>query len=378
LTISTKTLFEEAIMTERVYNFNPGPAVLPLPVLEEAQRDLIALPGVGMSILEISHRSKTFEGILAEAQAGLRKLLGIPENYHILFQQGGATAQFYTVPLNLLGDGQRPADYILTGSWSQKAFKEAKKVPGAKIQEAGSTEKENFKRIPRPEEWKLDPNAAYVHFTSNNTIFGTQWTREPEVGDVPLVCDASSDILSRPLDFNQYALLYAGAQKNMGPAGVTVVILRNDLLQRIPKGLPVMMDYSVQVKDNSLHNTPPCFAIYIVNLVCKWLLNNGGLAAMQETNRKKADLLYSAIDNSDGFYRGTADKDSRSQMNITFRMASEEMEDKFVKAATAAGFVGLKGHRSVGGMRASIYNAFPLQGVVDLTAFMQDFAQKNG
>lgn len=365
-------------MTERVYNLNPGPAVLPLPVLEEAQRDLVALPGVGMSILEISHRSKTFEGILAEAQAHLRRLLGIPENYHILFQQGGATTQFYTVPLNLLGDCGQPADYIITGAWSQKAIKEAKKIPGAKIQEAGSTEKENFKRIPRQEELKLDPSAAFVHFTSNNTIFGTQWAREPEAGSVPLVCDASSDILSRPLDINKYALIYAGAQKNMGPAGVTLVILRDDLLKRTPKGLPVMMDYTVQVKDNSLHNTPPCFAIYIVNLVCKWLLQNGGLAAMQATNCKKAELLYATIDDSNGFYRGTADKDSRSQMNIPFRMTSEEMEDKFVKAATAAGFVGLKGHRSVGGMRASIYNAFPLQGVVDLTAFMKDFAQKNG
>ncbi len=365
-------------MTERVYNFNPGPGVLPLPVLEEAQRDLPALPGVGMSIMEISHRSKPFEGILAEAQARLRKLLAIPDHYHILFQQGGATMQFYTVPLNLLGGGERPADYILTGSWAQKAYKEARKVPGAKINVAGTTEAENFSRIPRPEELTLDPNAAFVHYTSNNTIFGTQWKAEPETGGVPLVCDASSDILSRPMAVEKHDLIYAGAQKNMGPAGVTLVILRDAVLPRIPKGLPVMLDYGVQVKDNSLHNTPPCFAIYIVNLVCKWLLELGGIPAIQEHNRKKADLLYEAIDQSGGYYRGTAATDSRSQMNVTFRLPSEELEAQFAKEATAAGFNGLKGHRSVGGMRASIYNAFPIQGVEDLVAFMKEFARKNG
>jgi phosphoserine aminotransferase len=365
-------------MTERVYNFNPGPGVLPLPVLEEAQRDLLALPGVGMSIMEISHRSKTFEGILAEVQGHLRQLLGIPDNYHILFQQGGATMQFYTVPLNLLGNGERPADYILTGSWAQKAYKEAKKVPGAKINLAASTESENFSRIPRQEELQLDPNAAFVHFTSNNTIFGTQWKAAPETGSVPLVCDASSDILSRPMDVQKYELIYAGAQKNMGPAGVALVILREDILKRIPKGLPVMLDYAVQVKDNSLHNTPPCIAIYIVHLVCKWLLDMGGIPAIQELNRKKADLLYAAIDQSGGYYRGTAAADSRSQMNITFRLPSEELETQFAKEATAAGFNGLKGHRSVGGMRASLYNAFPLKGVEDLVAFMKEFARKNG
>ena len=365
-------------MTERVYNLNAGPAILPLPVLEEAQRHLLALPGEGMSILEISHRSKTFEGILEEAKGRLRQLLGIHDDYHILFQQGGATLQFYMVPLNLLGDGRQPADYILTGSWAQKAFQEAKKVPGAKINIAASTEAENFSRIPRGEELKLDPNAAFVHYTSNNTIFGTQWRTEPETGPIPLVCDASSDILSKPIEVRKHKLIYAGAQKNMGPAGVTLVIVRQDVLSGIPKGLPVMLDYAVQVKDNSLHNTPPCFAIYLVNLVCKWLQDMGGIASIQELNRKKAEHLYSAIDGSRGYYRGTAAPDSRSQMNVTFRLPSEELENRFVKEATAAGFHGLKGHRSVGGTRASIYNAFPLKGVEDLVAFMQEFKRKNG
>jgi len=359
---------------ERVYNFNPGPAVLPVPALEEAQRDLVTLPGVGMSVLEISHRSKTFEGILAEAEADLRAVLGIPDNYKVIFLGGGASLQFTMVAMNLLPrDGS--ADYIHTGSWAAAAIKEAKKL--GRVNVAATTEADKFSRIPRQEELKLDPNAAYVHFTSNNTIEGTEWFVEPETGSVPLVCDASSDILSRPIDVKKYGVVYAGAQKNMGPAGVTVVILRDDLLARVPAGLPSMLDYKLQAEKQSLYNTPPVFAIYLVRLVLKWLKGIGGLPEMERRNREKADLLYNAIDSSGGFYRGTAEKASRSRMNVTFRMASEELEKKFVDEAKAGKLVGLGGHRSVGGMRASLYNAFPKEGVEALVAFMKDFQQRN-
>lgn len=372
---ATSSAASVATKVERVYNFNPGPAVLPLPVLEEAQRDLVALPGVGMSVLEVSHRSKVFEGILAAAEADLRTLLALPDNYKVLFLQGGASLQFTMVPMNLLPkDGV--ADYILTGHWAQAALKEAKKL--GKVNVAGSTESENFTRIPRQEELKLDPKAAYVHFTSNNTIYGTEWQKEPEVGNVPLVCDASSDILSRQIDVRQYALIYAGAQKNMGPAGVTTVIIRDDLLARVPAELPAMLDYKLQAEKQSLYNTPPVFAIYIQRLVLQWLRGLGGLAEMERRNKEKAQLLYDAIDTSGGYYRGTAEKRSRSRMNITFRLATEELEEKFVKEASAQKLSGLKGHRSVGGLRASIFNAFPREGVEALVAFMKDFQQKNG
>ncbi|HXE75304.1 MAG TPA: 3-phosphoserine/phosphohydroxythreonine transaminase [Candidatus Xenobia bacterium] len=359
---------------ERVWNFNPGPAVLPLPVLEEAQRDLVALPGVGMSVLEISHRSKTFEGILAEAEADLRAVLGIPANYKVIFLGGGASLQFAMVAMNLLPkDGS--ADYIDTGSWATAAIKEAKKI--GKVNVAATTQSDNYSRLPRPEEIKLNPNAAYVHFTSNNTIEGTEWFTEPAAGAVPLVCDASSDILSRPIEVSKYGLIYAGAQKNMGPAGVTVVIIREDLLGRVPAGLPAMLDYKLQAEKGSLYNTPPVFAIYMVRLVLKWLKGIGGLDEMERRNREKADLLYAAIDSSDGFYRGTAEKASRSRMNVTYRLPSEELEKKFVEEAKAAKLVGLAGHRSVGGIRASLYNALPKEAVEALVAFMQDFKQRN-
>ncbi|MGH9777744.1 MAG: 3-phosphoserine/phosphohydroxythreonine transaminase [Candidatus Acidiferrales bacterium] len=359
---------------ERVYNFNAGPAVLPVPALEEAQRDLLALPGVGMSVLEISHRSKTFEGILAEAEADLRAVLGIPENYKVIFLGGGASLQFTMVPMNLLSkDGS--ADYINTGSWAVAAIKEAKKL--GKVNVASTTEADKFSRIPRADELKLDPNAAYAHFTSNNTIEGTEWFAEPETGAAPLVCDASSDILSRPIEVKKYGVIYAGAQKNMGPAGVTVVILRDDLLARVPAGLPAMLDYKLQAEKGSLYNTPPVFAIYLVRLVLKWLKGIGGLTEMERRNKEKADLLYTAIDSSGGYYRGTAEKASRSRMNVTFRLGSEELEKKFVDEAKAAKLVGLAGHRSVGGMRASLYNAFPKEGVEALVAFMKDFQQRN-
>ena len=359
---------------QRVFNFSAGPAVLPLPVLDEAQRDLVALPGVGMSVLEISHRSTAFEGILARAEADVRALGGVPANYKVLFLQGGASLQFSMVPLNLMTDG-RPADYIVTGGWAQKAVKEAKRVGTVNI--AGTTEAENFSRIPRQDELTLDPNAAYVHITSNNTLFGTQWKAEPAVGDVPLVADTSSDMFSRPLDIAKYGLIYAGAQKNLGPSGVTLVIVREDLLARSSKSLHTMLSYAVHAENQSLYNTPPVFGIYTMRLVMAWLVAQGGLAAIEKLNRRKADKLYAEIDRS-GFYRGHAKPDSRSRMNVTFRLPSEELEKKFAKEATAAGMDGLKGHRSVGGLRASIYNAFPEAGVDALVQFMQEFERTNG
>jgi phosphoserine aminotransferase len=358
----------------RIHNFSAGPAVLPVPVLEEAQRDLVSLPGVGMSILEISHRSKTFEDVLAKTEADLRALGNIPSTHKVLFLQGGASLQFSMVPMNLLTAGSA-ADYIVTGAWSQKAVKEAQRVGTVNI--AGSTESENFRRIPRQDELTLTPDAAYVHFTSNNTIFGTQWKGEPDVGNVPLVCDASSDIFSFPIDFNRYGLVYAGAQKNLGPSGVTLVIVRDDLLPRSSKSLPTMLNYAVQVENGSMYNTPPTFGIYLMGLTAKWALAQGGLSAVAAANERKAARLYAEIDRS-GFYRGTAEKDSRSLMNVTFRLASEDLEKTFVKESTAAGLDGLKGHRSVGGMRASIYNAFPEEGIDALVEFMRAFEQKNG
>ena len=361
-------------MTERIFNFSAGPAVLPLPVLEEVQRDLISLPGVGMSILEISHRSKTFDEIIGSAVGGLRELMGLPENYHVLFLQGGASLQFSMIPMNLLPEGGS-ADYIVTGSWGKKAVKEAKKEGAVNV--AANMADGGFTRVPTQEEIKLDANAAYVHFTTNETIEGVEFKREPEVGNVPLIADASSDILSRPVAAEKYAMIYAGAQKNMGPSGVTLVIIRDDLLSRIPDGLHTMLDYRTHVENNSLYNTPNTFGIYIISLVCKWLKGKGGLEGMHKENEAKAKILYDAIDATD-FYRGHADRDARSLMNVTFRLPSEELEKKFASEATAQGLDGLKGHRSVGGIRASIYNAFPREGVEALVSFMKEFEKKNG
>jgi len=360
--------------TQRIYNFSAGPAVLPLDVLEEAQRDLLSLPGVGMSILEISHRSKAFDEVIQDCEADMRKLAGIPDNYKVLFLQGGASLQFSMAPMNLLpADGS--ADYIVTGVWSQKAVKEAKKCGGVKI--AGSTEGEKFTRVPKQSELTLDGTAAYVHMTSNNTIYGTEWKWLPETGTVPLVSDMSSDIFSGPVDVRKHALIYAGAQKNLAPAGVTLVIVRDDLLERSPASLPTMLNYKVQAENRSLYNTPPVFPIYVMRLVIAWLLKNGGLEAVDKVNQRKADKLYAEIDRS-GFYKGHAAKDSRSRMNVTFRLGSEDLEKTFARDATAAGLDGLKGHRSVGGMRASIYNAFPEAGVDALVEFMREFERKNG
>jgi len=347
---------------------------MPLPVLEQAERELVSLPGVGMSMLEVSHRSKIFEDVLARAQADIRTLAGIPSNYKVLFLQGGASLQFTMVPMNLLTAGAT-ADYLVTGVWASKAADEARKI--GKVHVAATTKAEQFTRLPRAEEIALTPGAAYVHMTSNNTIYGTEWKTLPDVGDLPLVSDTSSDMFSRPIDVSRHALIYAGAQKNMGPAGVTVVIIRDDLLARSAPSLPSMLSYAVHAENGSMYNTPPVFAIYLLGLVVRWLLNGGGLEAIAVANERKASKLYAEIDRT-GFYRGTAQKDSRSLMNITFRLPSEELEKQFVKEAEKDGMDGLKGHRSVGGIRASIYNAFPEEGVGALTSFMREFERRNG
>ena len=359
----------------RVHNFGAGPAVLPLPVLEAVQQDLLALPGVGMSILEISHRSKAFDAIIQGAEAEIRELAHIPANYHVLFLQGGASLQFSMVPMNFLAAGST-ADYVVTGAWGKKAVKEAKKVGSVNV--AATTEAENFKSVPAASDIQLTPGAAYVHFTSNETIHGVEWPGEPAVApDVPLFCDTSSDMFSRPIDIGKYALVYAGAQKNLGPAGVTLVILRDDLLAKIPANLHTMLDYNTHAKDKSLYNTPCVIGIYVLGLTMKWVRENGGLVGMAERNRRKAAKLYAEIDRS-GFFRGHAAKEARSAMNVTFRLPSEELEAEFVKQSKAAGMEGLKGHRSVGGLRASIYNAFPEEGVDHLVEFMREFEKKNG
>jgi len=355
-------------------NFSAGPAVLPVSVLEKAQSELMALPGVGMSILEISHRSKMFEGVLARAEADIRQLAKVPSHYRVLFLQGGASLQFAMVPMNLL-PAESTADYLVTGVWATKAAEEAKKI--GKVHIAATTKAEQFTRIPRADEMVLTPGAAYVHMTSNNTIYGTEWKTLPEVGGLPLVSDTSSDMFSRPIDVSKHALIYAGAQKNMGPAGVTLVIIREDLLARSPSGLPSMLSYAVHAENGSMQNTPPTFAIYMLGLVTQWLIEQGGLDAVAAVNERKAATLYAEIDRT-GFYRGTAQKDSRSLMNVTFRLKSEDLEKQFVKESEKAGLDGLKGHRSVGGIRASIYNAFPEAGVDTLVAFMREFEQRNG
>jgi phosphoserine aminotransferase len=360
--------------TERLFNFSAGPATLPLPVLEEAQRNLLALPGVGMSVMEISHRSKPFDEIMQGAEADFRALSGLSDDYRVLFLQGGASLQFSMVPMNLLPP-EKTADYIVTGEWSKKAVKEAKRA--GKVHVAATTEAENFRRIPRQDEIALTPSPAYVHITSNNTIFGTQWSYVPDAGTFPLVSDASSDIFSRPIDFSKFGLVYAGAQKNLGPSGVTLVVIRQDLLDRSQESLAPMLSYHVQAENKSLYNTPPVFGIYILGLVLKWLRGLGGLPAIGAINDRKAKVLYDELDRTP-FWRPHAAKDSRSAMNVTFRLPSEDLEKLFVKEATAAGFDGLKGHRSVGGLRASIYNAFPEAGVAALVEFMKEFERTRG
>lgn len=359
---------------KRVFNFNAGPAVLPLEVLEKAQAELLDFKGTGMSVMEISHRSKEFEAVIQTAEADLRELLGLPANYKVMFLQGGASLQFAMVPMNLRAAGTS-ADYIVTGTWSKTAIKEAAKLGATRA--AGNTEKESFTCLPASLD--LDPNAAYLHFTSNETIHGVEYFVEPTPpAGVPLVCDSSSDFISRPIDVSKYALIYAGAQKNAGPAGVTIVIARDDILERTPTNLPVMLDYRALAASGSLHNTPPAFAIYIVGLVFQWAKNLGGLAEIEKINRKKAELIYNAIDESGGFYRGHAAPEARSVMNIPFRLPSEELEDTFAKEAKSNRLIGLKGHRSVGGIRASIYNAMTMEGAEELVNFMKEFQKKHG
>jgi phosphoserine aminotransferase len=363
-------------MSNRIYNFSAGPAVMPEPVLERARDELLNFRNSGMSVMEMSHRSPEFEGILAHAVSGLRQTMGISDDYAVLFVQGGASLQFSMVPMNLYLAGH-PIDVLHTGAWTEKALEEIKKL--AEYRLAASTEADKFRRLPRPEEIEFNPDASYVHICSNNTIFGTQWHSFPDTGGVPLVADMSSDILSRVIDVSRFGLIFAGAQKNIGPAGVTVVIMRKNLAERAPANLPTMLKYKTHLKSNSLYNTPPTFGIYMIALVTDWIQAEGGLVAVEERNEAKAKLLYQTIDSS-AFYYNPAEKADRSYMNVNFRIHGDDeaLENKFATEAEAAGLSGLKGHRSVGGLRASIYNAMSLAGVQALVDFMADFERKYG
>ncbi|MBI9071900.1 MAG: 3-phosphoserine/phosphohydroxythreonine transaminase [Melioribacteraceae bacterium] len=359
-------------MEKRIFNFSAGPCTLPEEVMLEAQEDFYSYKGQGLSVMEMSHRSKTYDEIITSAEKDIRTLLNISDEYEVLFLQGGATLQFSMVPLNLMPPANK-ADYIVTGAWAKKSVVEAKRVGEVNI--AATSADTNFNYIPK--EYNLTPDASYVHYTSNNTIFGTEFKSEPEVGNVPLVCDASSNILCRPIDVNKYGLIYAGAQKNMGPAGCALVVVKKSLLERSPEDLHTYMNYNIHAKNASMYNTPATYTIYIMGLVYKWLLKNGGLKAMEEVNEAKAKLLYDAIDNSGGYYKGASAVEDRSLMNVTFNLPSEELEKKFIAEAGAKDFSGLKGHRSVGGVRASIYNAFPTKGVEALVEFMSTFKTNN-
>lgn len=361
-------------MSERVYNFNPGPSTLPSAVLKRAQAELLDYKGTGMSVMEISHRSKEFENIVHSAEKLIKKLAGAGDDFRVLFLQGGASMQFALIPLNFLPSGAS-ADYIITGGFAKKAFEDAQKVGLARI--AASTEADNFRRLPPQEEISLSGDAAYVHITSNNTLYGTQWHNYPDTGAVPLVADMSSDILSRPFDVNRFSLIYAGAQKNLGPAGVTVVLIRKSMLEKVPRTLPAMLRYDLHAANDSLYNTPPSFSLYMVELVLHWIEEQGGLEAIARHNEEKAGYIYRAIDNSDGFYSGHAVREHRSLMNVTFRLPSEDLEKAFLAGASARSLVGLKGHRSVGGLRASIYNAMSREGCALLAEFMDEFRRKH-
>lgn len=359
----------------RAYNFNAGPAAIPLEVLQQAQEQFVDYHGAGMAIMEMSHRSAMYEEVNNEAQSLMRELFGIPDNYHVLFLQGGASTQFAMLPMNLLRPGQ-PAAYVQTGAWADKAIKEAKLIGETVI--TASTASDNYMRVPDLSEIQVPANASYVHMTSNETIGGTQFHAFPSTGDVPLVADMSSDILSRPIDVSNFGVIYAGAQKNLGPSGVTVVIIRDDLAKDSPKTIPAMLRYDTHAKSNSLYNTPPSFSVYMMSLVLKWIKAKGGVAQMEQFNRDKTKLIYDVIDGSGGFYTGCAQPQSRSFMNITFRMGNEELEKQFIKESEKQGFVGLKGHRDVGGLRASTYNAVPLESCQALAQFMVDFQKRNG
>jgi phosphoserine aminotransferase len=363
---------QECLMNT-LYNFNAGPAMLPPAVLEQVQAELRDYHGRGMSIMEMSHRSKEYEAINASAEASFKRLLSVGDDYRVVFLQGGASTQFAMLPLNFLPPGGS-ADYLITGAWGEKAYEEGAALGQARI--AASTKADAYRRVPRPDEIELSPRAAYVHITSNETIQGTQWHTFPEAGTRPLVADMSSDILSRPIDASKFALIYAGAQKNLGPSGVTAVLLRQSLLSEANKNVPTMLRYATHVKNNSLYNTPPSFGVYVLNLVLEWIDKLGGVAAMGQRNAAKAQSVYGAIDGSGGFYRGHAEPAARSLMNVTFRLPSEALEKQFITAAQAAGMVGLAGHRSVGGIRASLYNAVSPEACQALAAFMDDFARR--
>jgi phosphoserine aminotransferase len=348
---------------------------MPLPVLERAREELLSAGGSGMSVMEMSHRSDHFARIIESAERGLRELLGVPDNFKILFLQGGAALQFSMVPLNFLRAGQS-ADYVVTGTWGKKAVAEAKRCGSVAVIYSGA--ENGYRSVPDQAELRFSPNASYVHYTSNETIDGVEFKYELDAGGIPVVCDASSNILSKPFDLEKYSLIYAGAQKNIGPSGVTVVVIRDEMLDRVPENQHAMLDYRNIANNGSLANTPNTCGIYLIGLVCDWLKEQGGLSRMQVLNEEKAAILYSFIDSSDGFYEGHAEKNCRSLMNVTFRLPTPELDSKFCEEAAAIGLDGLRGHRSVGGVRASIYNAFPRQGVEALVAFMGDFAARNG
>ena len=362
-------------MIERIYNFSAGPATLPEPVLQKAQSEFLSFDGTGMSIMEVSHRSTYFEKVLSNAELGLREILKVPDNYKILFLQGGATLQFSMVPMNFLGE-TKSADYIVTGTWGDKAADEAHRF--GKVNTIFSTAGGGFRSVPAQDELSFGRDAEYVHYTSNETIDGVEFKYDLDAGGIPVVCDASSNILSKPIDVQKYALIYAGAQKNIGPSGVVVVIIRDDMLAKIAPNLPPLLDYGKIAENGSMVNTPNTWGIYLIGLVCDWLKSQGGLEFMAAKNESKAKLLYEAIDASDGFYSGHAERAARSLMNVTFQLPTEDLEREFFLDATSLGMDGLKGHRSVGGIRASIYNAFPKEGVERLIEFMKDFAERNG
>jgi phosphoserine aminotransferase len=361
-------------MSDRIFNFSAGPAILPEPVLQRARDEMLSFGGSGMSIIEMSHRSRGFGEVLHQAENGLRLLLNVPSNYRILFLQGGATLQFSMVPMNLLAENQT-AEYVVTGYWGLKAFHEASRY--AAVGAVFSGEEGGFRTVPEQGDLRFNPNAAYIHYTSNETIDGVEFHYDLDAGGIPVVCDASSNILSKPIDLEKYALVYAGAQKNIGPSGVTVVIIRDDLLERKPRELPPLLNYDAIAKNDSMLNTPNTWGIYLISLVFEWLEEQGGVAVMEKKNREKAAILYEAIDSSDGYYRGYAERDARSLMNVTFRLPTPELDERFCAEAESLGMDGLRGHRSVGGIRASIYNAFPKQGVERLVEFMKDFASRN-
>ncbi|UMZ72923.1 3-phosphoserine/phosphohydroxythreonine transaminase [Natranaerofaba carboxydovora] len=361
-------------MTKRVYNFSAGPATLPEEVLNKVQGELLDYKGHGMSVMEMSHRSEPIKSIVDETESLVKELLNISDKYKVLFMQGGASSQFYMIPQNILKPDQT-ASYILTGSFAKKAYEEAVKIGNIKV--AADMKAEKYTRLPNENELDFDSNNAYIHLTTNNTIYGTQWGSMPETSGIPIAADMSSDIMSRPIDMTNIGIIYAGAQKNLGPAGVTLVVIRKDLMENVPESLPNMNRYDVIAEADSLFNTPPVFAIYVMKLVLEWIKNMGGLNKIHEINKEKANYIYEVIDESDGFYKGHAKKEDRSLMNVPFRLKDEDLEKRFLQEAEKNELVGLKGHRSVGGIRASIYNAMPVEGCKALAEFMKDFCQKN-